>query len=128
MQWRMEGVGAQELEPPEHETCSDNFFYLLQYSSTLLYLNHSFSDLMTIYTLRFISLSGPQGFCSLKFFHFLIFYSQRATNYVSFCLVTNTYLDFEKILVISVTLWSSNGNTSSLFGWKCSILIYLKIC
>ena len=55
----------------------------------------------------FLTLSWPQGFCLSKTFHFLTFCSQWATNYVSFCFVTNTYLDFEKILVTPVFLWSS---------------------
>ena len=51
--------------------------------------------------------SVPQGFCLLKIFYFLTFCPQRATNYFSFCFLTNTYLDFKKRLVTPVSLCSS---------------------
>ena len=66
---------------------------------------------------------GPQAFCLSKIFHFLIFCSQWATNYVSFCFGTNTckFGDTGVPMVLK-------GSNSSIVGWKCSRLIYLKIC
>ena len=65
-----------------------------------------------------LTLSGPQGFCLAKIFCFLIFCS-GATNYV-----TRFWENFVDTGVPMVF----KGSISSLVGWKCSRLIYLKIC
>ena len=75
-----------------------------------------------------LTFSGPQGFCLSKILYFLIFLltMNHKLRQSLFC-YQHWSRFWEKFGDTGVPM-VLQGSTSSLVGWKCSRIIYLKIC